>query len=67
MAALGDADSAVAALDRACEARFDRLIFINVEPMFDPLRDHPGFQEMAASISQGRKMADRLAESTVTE
>ncbi|HEU5238880.1 MAG TPA: protein kinase [Pyrinomonadaceae bacterium] len=45
-AGLGDKDQAMAHLEKAYEARFGWLIWINVEPKWDFLRDDPRFQDL---------------------
>jgi hypothetical protein len=43
-AALGDRDEALAWLERAVEARSEDMVFLNVEPAWDPLRSDPRFR-----------------------
>ena len=45
-AALGDADSAFDWLDRAVDERRGWLVYLNVEPMLDPLRGDPRFRRL---------------------
>ena len=45
-----DADAAFAELDRAIADRNAFLIFLNVEPMFDPIRADPRFAKVAARV-----------------
>jgi TolB-like protein/Tfp pilus assembly protein PilF len=47
---LGRDEEAVQRLERAYEERFDWIVFLPVDPMFDPLRDHPGFQRLVDRI-----------------
>jgi tetratricopeptide (TPR) repeat protein len=47
---LGDADAAFRSLDRAVEERNAWLIFLNVEPMFDPIRADPRFAKLVARV-----------------
>jgi DNA-binding SARP family transcriptional activator/alkylated DNA nucleotide flippase Atl1 len=42
-AGLGEAGAAIHSLERAFELRYDRLIYLKVEPIFDPLRNEPAF------------------------
>lgn len=49
-AALGNRDQAIAELERAYERRMGRLTFLNVEPMFDPLRNDPRFRGLCQRI-----------------
>lgn len=43
---LGDHDRALASLDKAVEERSPRLLFLKVDPRFDPLRSSPRFQAL---------------------
>ena len=45
-AGLGDQEQALNWLEKAYEERADGLTWINVEPMFDGLREHPRFQAL---------------------
>src|SRR6266498_570552 len=45
---LGDRAAALAKLQEAYEDRSAWMVFINVDPRLDPLRDEPAFQELAA-------------------
>jgi serine/threonine-protein kinase len=47
---LGDHDAAVAALDRGCEERNALAWWPKTSPVFDPLRDHPGFANVLRKI-----------------
>ena len=47
---LGLRDEALHQLERACEDRFDWLISLGVEPMFDPLRSNPRFQNLLKRV-----------------
>ena len=47
---LGDPDSAMKWLEKAFEERTEYLIFFNVEPMADPLRSDPRFQDLLHRI-----------------
>jgi hypothetical protein len=46
LTALSEPDEAVAALERAYEARSGLLVFAKVEPMLDPLHGHPRFEAL---------------------
>ena len=48
---LGDEEAALDALDQACEHRFDWLMALGVEPLFDPVRDHPRFRDLLTRLS----------------
>ncbi|HWS55308.1 MAG TPA: tetratricopeptide repeat protein [Pyrinomonadaceae bacterium] len=50
---LGEHDRALEALARAFDERTGFLVFLRVEPMFDPLREDPRFTELAARIGAG--------------
>ena len=43
-AGLGDKDQAFASLNKAYELRDSGIVFMKVDPLFDPLRDDPRFQ-----------------------
>jgi tetratricopeptide (TPR) repeat protein len=43
---LGEKVKALDRLDRAYQERNDRLVYLNVEPMADPLRSEPRFQDL---------------------
>jgi DNA-binding SARP family transcriptional activator len=45
-AGLRDRSGAIERLENAFEARYDRLIYLNVEPIFDDLRSDPRFQNL---------------------
>jgi TolB-like protein/tetratricopeptide (TPR) repeat protein len=47
---LGEKDQAFQLLDSALKARVDRLVYLNVEPMADPLRSDPRFAQLLARI-----------------
>ncbi|HLJ29879.1 MAG TPA: tetratricopeptide repeat protein [Candidatus Angelobacter sp.] len=49
-AGLGDRDQALTWLEKAYEERADGLTWINVDPMLDPLRNQPRFQELVKRI-----------------
>jgi tetratricopeptide (TPR) repeat protein len=43
---LGDKDRAIEWLERAVQERSGLLVYVNVEPVFDPLRSDPRFQSL---------------------
>jgi hypothetical protein len=43
---LGDHDAAFASLDRACEERAGYLVYLNVDPAVDPIRNDPRFTNL---------------------
>jgi hypothetical protein len=45
-AGLGDRDRAFAVLERAYEMRVDRMVWLNVDPLLDPLRSDPRFTDL---------------------
>jgi TolB-like protein/tetratricopeptide (TPR) repeat protein len=47
---LGDHNRALALLKKAFEERSPRLLFLNVEPRFDPLRSHADFQALIKRV-----------------
>ncbi len=47
---LGEADEAFRLLDLAYQERVDRLVYLNVDPMADPLRSDPRFAQLMAKI-----------------
>lgn len=48
--ALGQVDRALDLLDRGAELRDAALIWVNVNPLFDPLRPHPRFRGLIARL-----------------
>jgi Tfp pilus assembly protein PilF len=50
LAGLDDRRAACAWLERAIPERCDRLIYLNVEPIFDNLRTDAGFQQVVAAV-----------------
>jgi TolB-like protein len=49
-AGLGDQEQALTWLEKAYEERADGLTWINVDPMLDPLRNHPRFQAIVKKM-----------------
>lgn len=49
--ALGEQDTALELLGRAVDERFDRLVYLSVDPVFDGLRSHPGTESLLQSIN----------------
>jgi DNA-binding winged helix-turn-helix (wHTH) protein/TolB-like protein/Tfp pilus assembly protein PilF len=49
-AALGDRDRAFAWLDKACKHRVSRLMNVNIDPGFDPLRGDPRYDDLLRRI-----------------
>ena len=47
---LGEADEAFRLLDFAYQERIDRLVYLNVDPMADPIRSDPRFAQLMAKI-----------------
>ncbi len=47
---LGDKDKAFAWLEKACEERYGFLAFLNVDPVFDPLRKDARFADLADRV-----------------
>ena len=49
-AAIGDLDRAFTALERAYQARSGGLIYLNLDPGYDPLRSDPRCQALVERI-----------------
>jgi CO dehydrogenase nickel-insertion accessory protein CooC1 len=49
-AGLGDKEKAFEWLDRAYEDRADYMVYLNVDPRFDPLREDERFQQLLQRI-----------------
>ena len=47
---MGDIDQAFAWLDKACDERFNRLAYVRVEALWDPLRHHRRFSDLLRRI-----------------
>jgi len=47
---LGETDEAFRLLALAYQERIDRLVYLNVDPMADPLRSDPRFAQLMAKI-----------------
>ena len=47
---LGEMDEAFRLLGLAYQERIDRLVYLNVDPMADPLRSDPRFGQLMAKI-----------------
>ena len=47
---LGDNEQALAWLEKACDERSVWLIWLGVDPKFDPLREHPRFQDLLRRV-----------------
>jgi len=47
---LGDRDRAMQWLQKAYDERTEYLIFLNVEPMADPLRSDPRFKDLLRRV-----------------
>ena len=50
LAGLGDRGAAVDRLESAFSQRYDRLIYLNVEPVFDGLKQNPKFLKLIRRI-----------------
>ncbi len=53
-ATLGDHDAAIASLGQALDGRSSGLLWVRRDPIFDGLRDDPGFKEVADRVSMPR-------------
>ena len=51
---LGDGEAALASLRAAVEERSPTLVFLPIDPMFDPIRARPGFQELLSELGMTR-------------
>ncbi len=49
-AGLGDTEQSLALLDQACNERSPWMIFLKVDPKFDPLRSDPRFQDILRRV-----------------
>jgi hypothetical protein len=49
-AALGESDEAFVSLERAYEDRRDRMVWLNVDPLLDPLRSDPRFDDLVRRV-----------------
>jgi eukaryotic-like serine/threonine-protein kinase len=47
---LGRIEEALSWLETACEARSDQMAFLDVEPLYDPLRDQPRFEALRRRV-----------------
>lgn len=47
---IGDKKAALDALEKAFEERSGRLVYLNVEKAFDPLRQEPRFRELVQRL-----------------
>ncbi|MBO0722667.1 MAG: hypothetical protein J2P41_17720, partial [Blastocatellia bacterium] len=50
---LGDKDRAFEMLDKAYSEKAERLVWINADPRFDPLRNDPRFSNLLRRIGLG--------------
>jgi hypothetical protein len=57
MAGLDEPATACQRLERAVEERYDRLIYLNVDPAFDPLRRDPRFRDVVRAIGLPERSA----------
>jgi serine/threonine-protein kinase len=51
---LGNLEAALDWMDRALEERRGWMVYLDANPMFDPLRDHPRFLELRTRVGLGR-------------
>ncbi len=47
---LGETDEAFRLLGLAYQEKVDRLVYLNVDPMADPLRSDPRFAQLMAKV-----------------
>ena len=50
---LGDKERAMEQLNKAYDDRAGWIIFLNVEPIFDPIRSDPAFEELVRRLKLG--------------
>ncbi|MFQ5739007.1 MAG: BTAD domain-containing putative transcriptional regulator [Acidobacteriota bacterium] len=55
---LGETEQALRWLRRACDERYDRLIYLSVEPLFDNLHSEPGFLDLLRRIGLPAQKSD---------
>jgi hypothetical protein len=48
---LGDNDKAISWLEKAYTERSSKLIYLNANPLFDPLRSDPRFKELVGRMN----------------
>ncbi len=48
--ALGEREKAFASLEKAYAAHDSQLMFLKIDPAFDPLRDDPRFQDLLRRV-----------------
>ena len=56
-AGLGETDLAFAALERSYEERRDRMVWLTVDPLLDPLRSDPRFDDLMRRVGLPRRPA----------
>lgn len=49
-AGLGDKDEAFAWLEKAYQERYDRMVWLNVDPLLEPLRSDPRFTDLVRRV-----------------
>jgi hypothetical protein len=49
-AGLDDRDQAFTWLEKACEERFNRLVYLNIEAFWDPIRPDPRFADLVRRV-----------------
>jgi tetratricopeptide (TPR) repeat protein len=50
---LGEFSQALDGLEQAANDRYPHIAYVAVEPMFDPIRSHPRFQELVSRVKLG--------------
>jgi TolB-like protein/Tfp pilus assembly protein PilF/DNA-binding winged helix-turn-helix (wHTH) protein len=53
---LGHFEEALEWLEKACDERVANMVFLGVDPAFDPLRSHPRFQALLARIGLSSRL-----------
>ncbi len=59
---LDEPGAAIAQLEQALEERYNRLVFLNLEPLFDNLRDRAEFEQLLRRIGVSRQDAKSAKE-----
>ena len=58
-AGLGDKESAFAALEKSYQERIGRMVWLNVDPLLDPLRSDPRFNDLVRRVGLPAQSSSR--------